>query len=204
MNLDGVKLRYESMSREDRRQLTTFEVQQAFLRVVERVDKLATQASVSLGHRIRMFDGEARDQLKLVAGLRVLLETEQARVEELVVGFRNSMQEETEGFEQVVVEQKKVLTDKLQSLQGAFDGVNGHLKSCQMAATALEDQVATVGSTVTQAEQEAQRVISELQRVAGSGFAVRRLALIGGVAGSAVGGFFAFVVLLLLWAVTAG
>ena len=204
VNLDGVRLRYESMSKDDRRQLTTFEVQQAFLRVVERVDKLATQASVSLGHRIRMFDGEARDQLKLVAGLRVLLETEQAKVEELVVGFRNSIQEETEGFEQVVVEQKKVLTDKLQSLQGAFDGVNGHLKSCQMAATALEDQVATVGSTVTQAEQEAQRVISELQRVAGSGFAVRRLALIGGVAGSAVGGFFAFVVLLLLWAVTAG
>ena len=204
VNLDGVKLRYDSMSKEDRRQLTTFEVQQAFLRVVERVDKLASQASVSLGHRIRMFDGEARDQLKLVAALRVLLETEQAKVEQLVVGFRNSMQEETDALEQVVIEQKKALTDKVQGLQGAFEGVNGHLKSCQMAATALEDQVSSVGSTVTQAEQEAQRVISDLQRVANSGFAVRRLALLGGVVGSAVGGFFAFVVLLLLWAVTAG
>ena len=70
VDLGVVKLRYDSMSKEDRRQLTTFEVQQAFLRVVERVETLATQASVSLGHRIRMFDGEAKDQLKLVAGLR--------------------------------------------------------------------------------------------------------------------------------------
>ena len=46
--------------------------------------------------------------------------------------------------------------------------------------------------------------MSELQRVANSGLAVRRLALLGGVVGSAVGGFFAFVVLLLLWAVTSG
>ena len=204
VSLDGVKLRYESMSKEDRRQLTTFEVQQAFLRVVERVDKLATQASVSLGHRIRMFDGEARDQLKLVAGLRVLLETEQGKVEDLVVGFRKKMQEEAEGFEAVVDRKKKELTGKVQALQAAFDGIGPHLKSCEDRAQRIKDQVDSVGLTVTQAEQEAQRVISELQRVANSGLAVRRLALLGGVAGSAVGGFFAFVVLLLLWAVTAG
>ena len=38
VTLEGVHLRYESLSKEDRRELTTFEVQQAFLRVVERVD----------------------------------------------------------------------------------------------------------------------------------------------------------------------
>ena len=204
VNLDGVKLRYESMSKDDRRQLTTFEVQQAFLRVVERVDKLATQASVSLGHRIRMFDGEARDQLKLVAGLRVLLETEQGKVEELVVGFRERMQEETEGFEKVVDQKKKALTEKVQGLQAAFADVGGHLKSCEDRAQRITEQLGSVGSAATHAEQEALRVMSELQRVANSGLAVRRLALLGGALGSAVGGFFAFVVLLLLWAVTAG
>ena len=204
VNLDGVKLRYESMSKDDRRQLTTFEVQQAFLRVVERVDRLATQASVSLGHRIRMFDGEARDQLKLVAGLRVLLETEQGKVEELVVGFRERMQEETEGFEKVVDQKKKALTEKVQGLQAAFGDVGGHLKSCEDRAQRITEQLGSVGSAATHAEQEALRVMSELQRVANSGLAVRRLALLGGALGSAVGGFFAFVVLLLLWAVTAG
>ena len=204
VNLDGVKLRYESMSKEDRRQLTTFEVQQAFLRVVERVDHLATQASVSLGHRIRMFDGEARDQLKLVAGLRVLIETEQGKVEDLAVGFRKRMQEETDGFEEVVGEQKKLLTDKVKGVEAAFGEVGGHLKSCEDRAQRITEQLASVGLAATHAEQEALRVMSELQRVANSGLAVRRLALLGGVIGSAVGGFVAFVVLLLLWAVTSG
>ncbi|MCY4634347.1 MAG: hypothetical protein OXG04_07565 [Acidobacteria bacterium] len=204
VDLGVVKLRYDSMSKEERRQLTTFEVQQAFLRVVERVETLATQASVSLGHRIRMFDGEARDQLKLVAGLRVLLETEQGKVEQLVVGFRNRMQEETESFEEVVRQERKALAEKVQGLQKAFDDVGPHLKSCEDRAQRITEQLGSVGSAATHAEQEALRVMSELQRVANSGLAVRRLALLGGVVGSAVGGFFAFVVLLLLWAVTSG
>ena len=204
VDLGVVKLRYDSMSKEERRQLTTFEVQQAFLRVVERVETLATQASVSLGHRIRMFDGEAKDQLKLVAGLRVLLETEQGKVEQLVVGFRNRMQEETESFEEVVRQERKALAEKVQGLQKAFDDVGPHLKSCEDRAQRITEQLGSVGSAATHAEQEALRVMSELQRVANSGLAVRRLALLGGVVGSAVGGFFAFVVLLLLWAVTSG
>jgi len=204
VHLDGVHLRYESMSKEDRRQLTTFEVQQAFLRVVERVETLATQASVSLGHRIRMFDGQARDQLKLVAGLRVLLEAEQASVEKFAVGFRTRMQEHADAFEQDVDEKKRQLTDKVQALQGAFDGLGPHLKSTEDRVQRIADRAESVGSTVSHAQQEAQRVMLDLQRVANSGLAVRRLALLGGVVGSAVGGFFAFVVLLLLWAVTSG
>ena len=204
VNLDGVKLRYESMSKEDRRQLTTFEVQQAFLRVVERVDRLATRASVSLGHRIKMFEGESRDYLKLFAGLRVLLEAHQDHVRKLVVDFRDRMTEETERFEAVAAERQNALKEKVTGFQTAFDAVDGHLKSCENRARVLDERVGSVGSTVSQTQQEAQRVMSDLQRVANSGLAVRRLALLGGVVGSAVGGFFAFVVLLLLWAVTAG
>ncbi|MCY4120588.1 MAG: hypothetical protein OXG72_06665 [Acidobacteria bacterium] len=204
VTLEGVHLRYESLSKEDRRELTTFEVQQAFLRVVERVDSLATQASVSLGHRIRMFDGQARDQLKLVAGLRVLLEAEQENVETFAAGFRHRMQAQTEDFEKVVDEEKKKLTDKVQALQAVFDGLTPHLKSTEDRVQRVVDQVESVGTTVGHTQQEAQRVMLDLQRVANSGLAVRRLALLGGVVGSAVGGFFAFVVLLLLWAVTSG
>ena len=204
VNLDGVKLRYESMSKDDRRQLTTFEVQQAFLRVVERVDRLATRASVSLGHRIKMFEGESRDYLKLFAGLRVLLEAHQDHVRKLVVDFRDRMTEETERFEAVAAERQNALKEKVTGFQTAFDAVDGHLKSCENRARVLDEQVGSVGSTVSQTQQEAQRVMSDLQRVANSGLAVRRLALLGGVVGSAVGGFFAFLVLLLLWAVTAG
>lgn len=204
VNLDGVKLRYESMSKEDRRQLTTFEVQQAFLSVVERVDKLATQASVSLGHRIGIFEREAKDYRKLFAGLRVLLEAHKEQFEELVLGFRKKIEEETEGFEQFVSDEKQTLTDKLKSFQTVFEGLDGHLKSCENRARVLDDKVDSLGSTLTQAEQEGQRMISDLQRVAGSGFAVRRLALLGGVIGSAAGGFFAFIVMLLLWAATSG
>ena len=169
VNLDGVKLRYDSMSKEDRRQLTTFEVQQAFLRVVERVDKLATQASVSLGHRIRMFDDQAKDQLKLVAGLTVLIETQHKQVEDLVVGFRQKMQEETEGFEQVVTREKKTLTDKVKDFQMAFEGVDGHLKSCQTVTRELVGQLESAGAASSSVGQEAQRVMSDLQRVANSG-----------------------------------
>ena len=204
VSIEGVHLRYESLSKEDRRELTTFEVQQAFLRVVERVDSLATQASVSLGHRIRMFDAQARDQLKLVAGLRVLLEAEQEHVEKFAAGFRNRMREQTEAFEAVVDEKKRQLTDKVQALQGAFDGLTPHLKSTEDRVQRIVDRVDSVGTTVSHTQQEAQRVMLDLQRVANSGLAVRRLALLGGVVGSAVGGFFAFLVLLLLWAVTSG
>ena len=204
VDLGVVQLRYDSLSKEDRRQLTTFEVQQAFLRVVDRVETLATQASVSLGHRIRMFELESKDHLKLVAGVRVVLETQQKRVEKVAVGFRKKMQEETEGFEEFVGEEKKTLTEKVKGFQMAFEGVGGHLKSCQTAAREVVSQLESAGAASTAVGQEAARVMSDLQRVANSGLAVRRLALLGGLAGSAVGGFFAFVVLLLLWAVTSG
>ncbi len=204
VDLGVVKLRYETMSKEDRRQLTTFEVQQAFLRVVERVETLATRASVSLGHRIRMFDAEARDHLKLVAGVRVMLETQQKQVEALVVGFREKMQEETAGFEEVVRQEKKALSEKVKGFQTAFEGVAGHLKSCESRAHEVTERLTSAGAAAEAVEHEAARVMSELQRVASSGFAVRRLALLGGVIGSAAGGFFAFVVLLLLWAATSG
>ena len=204
VDLGVVQLRYDSLSKEDRRQLTTFEVQQAFLRVVDRVETLATQASVSLGHRIRMFESESKDHLKLVAGVRVVLETQQEQVEEVAVGFRKKMQEETEGFEEFVGEEKKTLTEKVKGFQMAFEGVGGHLKSCQTAAREVVSQLESAGAASTAVGQEAARVMSDLQRVANSGLAVRRLALLGGLAGSAVGGFFAFVVLLLLWAVTSG
>ncbi len=237
VDLGVVKLRYDSMSQEDRRQLTTFEVQQAFLRVVDRVETLATQASVSLGHRIRMFESESKDHLKLVAGVRVVLETQQKQVKELAVGFRKTMQEETEGFrktmqeetegfrktmqeetegfrktmqeetegfEEFVGRERKALSDKVKGFQMAFEGVGGHLKLCENAAREVVSKVESAGAASTAVGQEAARVMSDLQRVANSGLAVRRLALLGGVLGSAVGGFFAFVVLLLLWAVTGG
>ncbi len=226
VDLGVVQLRYDSLSKEDRRQLTTFEVQQAFLRVVDRVETLATQASVSLGHRIRMFESESKDHLKLVAGVRVVLETQQKQVKELAVGFRKTMQEETEGFrktmqeetegfrktmqeetegfEEFVGRERKALSDKVKGFQMAFEGVGGHLKLCENAAREVVSKVESAGAASTAVGQEAARVMSDLQRVANSGLAVRRLALLGGVLGSAVGGFFAFVVLLLLWAVTGG
>ena len=204
LDLGLVKLRYESMSREDRRQLTTFEVQQAFLRVVERVEKLASQASVSLGHRIRMFDAEARDQLKLVAALRVLLETEQGKVEELVVSFRNHIQEQTDDLKDLVVQEKKAIAGKVKDLQTAFADMGGHMKSCETRVQEIDSRLESAGVAATAVEQQAARVMTELQRADGSARAVWRLALLGGVVGSAAGGFFAFIVMLLLWAATSG
>ncbi|MYD85645.1 MAG: hypothetical protein F4Y14_05375 [Acidobacteria bacterium] len=204
LDLGLVKLRYESMSREDRRQLTTFEVQQAFLRVVERVEKLASQASVSLGHRIRMFDAEARDQLKLVAALRVLLETEQGKVEELVVSFRNHIQEQTDDLKDLVVQEKKAIAGKVKDLQTAFADMGGHMKSCETRVQEIDSRLESAGVAATAVEQQAARVMTELQRADGSARAGWRLALLGGVVGSAAGGFFAFIVMLLLWAATSG
>ena len=204
IDLAGVRLRYETMSEDDRRALTTFEVQQEFLRVVERVDMLATQASVSLGHRIRMFDAQAQDQLKLVAGLTVLIETRQKQVEDLIAGFQQNMLKETESFQDFVREEKKKLTDKVQEVLGSFGKVSAEAQSCQKVSVSITEKLESAGQVSESLKDEASRVMSELRRVAGEGIAVRRLALLGGVMGSAVGGFFAFVVLLLLWAVTSG
>lgn len=233
VNLDAVHLRYETLTKEDRRQLTTFQVQHAFLRVVERVDQLASQASVSLGHRIRMFDAEARDQLKLVAGLRVLLETEQTKVEELVVACRghikqetealqvvvrdeskkveelvvacrDRIQQETEALQVVVRDERKSITDKVKELDSVFSGLGDHVKSLEQRIQKVDVALNTAGSSAEAVEKQSARVMNELQRADGSGRTVWRLALLGGVIGSAVGGFFAFVVMLLLWAATSG
>lgn len=204
IDLAGVKLRYETMSEDDRRALTTFEVQQEFLRVVERVDNLATQASVSLGHRIRMFNAQAQDQLKLVAGLTVLIETQQKQVEDVIAGFRQKMQKETESFEDFVRAERKKLTDKVHEVLGSFGQVSAEAQSCQKVSVSISEKLESAGQVSESLKDEASRVMSELNRVAGEGIAVRRLALLGGVIGSAAGGFFAFVVLLLLWAVTSG
>lgn len=204
IDLAGVYLRYETMSEDDRRALTTFEVQQEFLRVVERVDNLATQASVSLGHRIRMFNAQAQDQLKLVAGLTVLIETQQKQVEDVIAGFRQKMQKETESFEDFVRAERKKLTDKVHEVLGSFGEVSAEAQSCQKVSVSISEKLESAGQVSESLKDEASRVMSELNRVAGEGIAVRRLALLGGVIGSAAGGFFAFVVLLLLWAVTSG
>ncbi len=204
IDLAGVRLRYETMSEDDRRALTTFEVQQEFLRVVERVDNLATQASVSLGHRIRMFNAQAQDQLKLVAGLTVLIETQQKQVEDVIAGFRQKMQKETESFEDLVRAEKTKLTGKVQEVLGSFGQVFAEAQSCQKVSVSISEKLESAGQVSESLKDEASRVMSELNRVAGEGIAVRRLALLGGVIGSAAGGFFAFVVLLLLWAVTSG
>ncbi len=204
IDLAGVHLRYETMSEDDRRALTTFEVQQEFLRVVERVDNLATQASVSLGHRIRMFNAQAQDQLKLVAGLTVLIETQQKQVEDVIAGFRQKMQKETESFEDLVRAEKTKLTGKVQEVLGSFGQVFAEAQSCQKVSVSISEKLESAGQVSESLKDEASRVMSELNRVAGEGIAVRRLALLGGVIGSAAGGFFAFVVLLLLWAVTSG
>ena len=135
VDLGVVQLRYDSLSKEDRRQLTTFEVQQAFLRVVDRVETLATQASVSLGHRIRMFESESKDHLKLVAGVRVVLETQQKQVEKVAVGFRKKMQEEAEGFRGV---RRRGEEGADREGEGLPDGVRG----CRRAPEGVPDRCA--------------------------------------------------------------
>ena len=226
IDLEEVKLRYETLSQEDRREFTTFEVQQTFLRALDRVEQVADQVSVRLGHRIRMFEGQGKDHLKLVAALRLVVGTEQKKVKELVSGVRERLEAEKAALEallervgsereqlrelleenprNIAKDAKKKLDEQVQGLQQGFDEVGGYLKSCENRAREITERLGSAGAAATAVEQEASRVVSELQRVAGSGFAVRRLALLGGVIGSAVGGFFAFVVLLLLWAVTSG
>jgi hypothetical protein len=226
IDLDAVKLRYETLSAEDRREFTTFEVQQAFLTALARVEEVADKVSVRLGHRIRMFEAQGKDQLKLVSGLRVLVEAEKEGIEKMVSGFGERLEAEKatlealiagvngereqlrelleENPQQIARAAKKKLDDQVQGLQQGFEDVGGHLKSCETRAHEITERLGSAGAAATAVEQEASRVMSELQRVASSGFAVRRLALLGGAIGSAVGGFFAFVVLLLLWAVTSG
>ena len=226
IDLDAVKLRYETLLEEDRRQLTTFAVQRAFVSALGRVEEVADKVSERLGLRIQMFEAQGKDQLKLVSALRELVEAEKKKVEQMVAGVRARLEAEKADLEKLVErvggereqlrelleenpanvagEARKKLDDQVQALEKAFGDVGGHLKSCETRANEITERLGSAGAAATAVEQEAARVMSELQRVASAGFAVRRLALLGGVVGSAVGGFFAFVVLLLLWAVTGG
>ena len=226
LDLEAVKLRYATLVEEDRRRLTTFEVQQAFVSALDRVEDVANKVSERLGLRIQMFEAHAKDQLKLVSALRELVDAEKRKVEEMAAGVRQRVEAEKADLEQLVNgvaaereqlrdvleqnpasiagEARKKLNDQVQALEKAFGDLGGHLKSCENRANEITDRLSSAGAAATAVEQEAARVMSELQRVASAGFAVRRLALLGGVLGSAVGGFFAFVVLLLLWAVTGG
>ncbi|MCY4025987.1 MAG: hypothetical protein OXH75_06690 [Acidobacteria bacterium] len=225
LDLEAVKLRYETLVAEDRRRLTTFEVQQAFVSALDRVEDVSSKVSERLGLRIQMFEAHAKDQLRLVSALRELVEAEKEKVEEMAAGVRKRLEAEKADLEKLVkgvagereqlrelLEQnpenvagaaRKKLNDQVQLVQKAFTDVSEHLKSCENRANEVTERLVSAGSAATAVGQEAQRVMSDLQRVANSGLAVRRLALLGGVVGSAVGGFFAFVVLLLLWAVTA-
>ena len=226
LDLEAVKLRYATLVEEDRRRLTTFEVQQAFVSALDRVEDVANKVSERLGLRIQMFEAHAKDQLKLVSALRELVDAEKRKVEEMAAGVRQRVEAEKTDLEQLVKgvaaereqlrelleqnpaniagEARRKLNDQVQALEKAFGDVGGHLKSCETRAHEITDRLSSAGAAATAVEQEAARVMSELQRVASAGFAVRRLALLGGVLGSAVGGFFAFVVLLLLWALTGG
>ena len=226
LDLEAVKLRYATLVEEDRRRLTTFEVQQAFVSALDRVEDVANKVSERLGLRIQMFEAHAKDQLKLVSALRELVDAEKRKVEEMAAGVRQRVEAEKTDLERLIErvagereqlrelleenpanvagEARKKLNEQVQALEKAFGDVGGHLKSCETRAHEITDRLSSAGAAATAVEQEAARVMSELQRVASAGFAVRRLALLGGVIGSAVGGFFAFVVLLLLWAVTGG
>jgi len=82
IDLDAVKLRYETLVEEDRRQLTTFAVQRAFVSALDRVEEVATKVSERLGLRIQMFEAQGKDQLKLVSALR---ERVGAGIEQIVV-----------------------------------------------------------------------------------------------------------------------
>ena len=226
LDLDAVKLRYDTLVAEDRRRLTTFEVQQAFVSALDRVEEVANKVSERLGLRIQMFEAHAKDQLRLISSLRELVEAEKEKVEQMAAGIRERVAAEKADLEKLidglladrqqlrdVLEQnpeniagaaRKKLNTQVGELEKAFGGLKGHLKSVETGVHEVVDRLGSAGASATAVEQEAARVMSELQRVASAGFAVRRLALLGGVIGSAAGGFFAFVVLLLLWAVTAG
>ena len=230
VSLKAVDLRYESLSKAERREFSTFEVQQAFLRTIDTVRDYVAKASTRLGYRMRAFDDQAAAQLKVIVGIRLLVETQQAEVEALVGGFKAKLEEQIAGIDallnqaremaeterekirglldvepkRLAVEAHKELKAKLGEVQGQVDGFGGHLKSYGVQVREVNDQVRSAGAGVSAIGQEASQVIRDLRQVAESGFAVKRLALLGGVIGSAVGGFFAFVVMLLLWAATGG
>ncbi len=230
VSLKAVDLRYESLSKAERREFSTFEVQQAFLRTIDTVRDYVAKASTRLTHRMRAFDDQAAAQLKVTAGIRLLVETQQAEVEALVGGFKAKLEEQIAGIDallnqaremaeterekirglldvepkRLAAEAHKELKAKLGEVQGQVDGFGGHLKSYGVQVREVNDQVRSAGAGVSAIGQEASQVIRDLRQVAESGFAVKRLALLGGVIGSAVGGFFAFVVMLLLWAATGG
>ena len=230
VSLKDVDLRYESLSKAERREFTTFELQRAFLRTIDEVRDYVAKASTRLTHRMRAFDDQAAVQLKVIAGIRLLVETQQGEVEVLVGGFKAKLEEQIAGIDALLkqaremaetereeirelldVQPKRLAADaqkdlkaKLDEVQGQVDGFGGHLKSYGVQVSEVNDQVRSAGAGVSAIGQEASQVIRDLRQVAESGFAVKRLALLGGVIGSAVGGFFAFVVMLLLWAATGG
>ena len=230
VSLKAVNLRYDSLSKAERQEFNSFELQQAFLRTVDTVRDYVAKASTRLAHRTRAFDDQAAAQLKVIAGIRLLVETQQGEVEALVGGFKAKLEEQIAGIDallkqaremaeeerqeirKLLEEDPKRLADeanqelkaRLGQVQGQIDGLGGHLKSYGAQVTQVNDQVRSAGAGVSAIGQEASQVIRDLRQVAESGFAVKRLALLGGVMGSVVGGFFAFVVMLLLWAATGG
>ena len=230
VSLKAVNLRYDSLSKAERQEFNSFELQQAFLRTVDTVRDYVAKASTRLGHRMRAFDDQAAAQLKVIAGISLLVERQQGEVEALVGGFKVKLEEQIAGIDALLkqarenaekeredirnlldVEPKRLaaeasqeLKERLGKVQGQVDGLGGYLKSYGAQVSDVNDQVRSAGAGVSAIGQEASQVIRDLRQVAESGFAVKRLALLGGVMGSAVGGFFAFVVMLLLWAATGG
>ena len=102
LDLEAVKLRYATLVEEDRRRLTTFEVQQAFVSALDRVEDVANKVSERLGLRIQMFEAHAKDQLKLVSALRELVDAEKRKVEEMAAGVRQRVEAEKADLEQLV------------------------------------------------------------------------------------------------------
>ena len=248
VSLKAVNLRYDSLSKAERQEFNSFELQQAFLRTVDTVRDYVAKASTRLTHRMRAFDDQAAAQLKVIAGISLLVERQQGEVEALVGGFKAKLDAHIAGMDalleqagemaeaerkqigdllkkaremadeereqirdlldappkKLAEEAKKELKSRLGEVQGQVDGFGGHLKSYGVQVSQVNDQVRSAGAGVSAIGQEASQVIRDLRQVAESGFAVKRLALLGGVIGSAVGGFFAFVVMLLLWAATGG
>lgn len=259
VSVDAVNLRYETLSQDERREFTTFEVQQAFLRTLDHIADLTAKASSRLGHRLRIFDGQAKEQLRVVAGIRVLIEREEGVVESLLAGFRERVagqladgdrllarareavdaqgeqaagvvKQGVDGVESVLAEVRKLaegeqqkvqvlfdqrpeklareagetLEDYIRKVRGALEEFGGHLRSFENRVQQMSSRAENVGSVVTHVHDEAEQVIAALRQVAGSGLAVKRLALVGSLIGAGLGGFFALVFVLLLWALTAG
>ena len=259
VSVDAVNLRYETLSQDERREFTTFEVQQAFLRTLDHIADLTAKASSRLGHRLRTFDGQAKEQLRVVAGIRVLIEREQGAVESLLAGYRERVaaqladgdrllararenvdaqgeqaagvvKQGVDGVESVLAEVRKLadgerqqvqdlfdhrpeklareagaaLEDYIRKVRGGLDEFGGHLRSFENRVQEMSSRAENVGSVVTEVRDEAGQVTAALRQIAGSGLAVKRLALVGSLIGAGLGGFFALVFMLLLWALTAG